>query len=142
MNGSSIAGTEMLNGSCLCGKVTYKLAGPPVVMYYCHCGTCRKATGSSFATNIIARTQDFSFVSGQDLLSSFESSPSKRRYFCSACGSPIYSQAEQTRHMVSIRCGTLDTDPTVRPSVHAYAASKAPWFEICDQLPQRPGAVA
>ncbi|HSV52454.1 MAG TPA: GFA family protein [Burkholderiaceae bacterium] len=131
----------MLNGSCLCGKVAYQLTGTPIAMYYCHCSTCRKANGSSFATNMMVRSEDFSFVSGQDLLSSFESSPDKRRYFCSACGSPIYSQAEQSKHMVSVRCGTLDEDPAVRPSAHIYVASKAPWFEFCDALPQRPDAL-
>jgi hypothetical protein len=131
----------MLEGSCLCGKIAYRLAGSPAIMYHCHCGTCRKANGSSFATNVIARAEDFSFVSGRELLSSFESSPGKHRYFCSACGSPIYSQAERTSHLVSIRCGTLDTDPAIRPSVHAYVASKASWCEICDELPQRPEAL-
>ena len=126
----------MLSGSCLCGKVKYEIRGSPLVMYYCHCGMCRKATGSSFATNIAVRADDFSLVSGQELVLAFESSPKFRRHFCSACGSPIYSRREATKHIVSVRCGTLDTDPSVRPSVHAYVASKAPWVEICDDLPQ------
>lgn len=132
----------MLHGSCLCGAVTYEVHGSPAVMYYCHCGTCRKATGSAFATNIIVLADDFRLASGRELLSWFESSPEKRRYFCSRCGSPIYSQAEQTRAVVSVRCGTLDTAPPIQPSVHAYVASRAPWFEIRDDLPQKPEAIA
>lgn len=58
-------------------------------------------------------------------------------HFCSACGSPIFRQAEATKHIVSVRCGTLDVEPTIRPSVYAYVAAKAPWFEICDALPQK-----
>ena len=126
----------MLRGSCLCGKVKYELRGEPRVLYYCHCGTCRKATGSSFATNLIALAEDFVLVAGRDQLSAFESSPDKHRYFCSACGSPIYSQAKRTQKIVSVRCGTLDSDPILRPSIHAYVASKAPWVRICDDLPQ------
>ncbi len=132
----------MLRGSCLCGKVTYEIQGSPAMMYYCHCGTCRKASGSSFATNLIAATDDFTIVSGEALLSSFESSPNKRRYFCSACGSPIYSQAESNKFIVSVRSGTLDTEPAIAPSVHAYVASKAPWLEIRDDLPQKPEGIA
>jgi hypothetical protein len=37
---------------------------------------------------------------------------------------------------VSVRCGTLNDDPKVRPSFHAFVASKAPWAAICDELPQ------
>jgi hypothetical protein len=111
-------------------------------MYYCHCGTCRKASGSSFATNLLVSADDFVVVAGRDALAAYESSPQKHRHFCSRCASPIYSQAEQTRHVVSVRAGTLDGDPGTRPFAHAYVASKAPWYEICDQVPQKPGAFA
>ena len=132
----------MLRGTCLCGKVKYEIRGEPRLMYYCHCGICRKANGSAFATNMIVLAEDFLLVSGRELLTAFESSPDKHRYFCSACGSPIYSQAKLTRSIVSVRCGTLETDPILRPSIHAHVASKAPWHRICDELPQAPGAFA
>ena len=32
--------------------------------------------------------------------------------------------------------GCLDTDPGVRPSLHVFVGSKAPWFEIADSLPR------
>jgi hypothetical protein len=37
---------------------------------------------------------------------------------------------------VAIPAGTLDDDPGVRPVVNIFVASKAPWFEISDGLPQ------
>ncbi len=37
-----------------------------------------------------------------------------------------------------IPIGTLDNDPGIKPSVHIFVASKAPWFEITDSLPQYP----
>jgi len=128
----------MLHGSCLCGTVKYEVRGEPLGMYYCHCETCRKATGTSFATNIAVATDAFVITSGRQLLKPYESSPKKFRYFCSACGSPIYSQAEASSQMISLRCGTLDEDPKLRPTVHFYAASKAPWFEIRDGVPEKP----
>jgi hypothetical protein len=39
-----------------------------LITYYCHCGTCRKATGSSFATNAAVRTEDFAIVAGREAL--------------------------------------------------------------------------
>jgi len=88
------------------------------------------------------RTDDFVILRGRDALSGFESSPNKQRYFCSKCGSPIYSQAEATKDIVSVRAGTLDGEPTVRPVIHGYVASKAPWYDILDGLPQKPGNFA
>ena len=130
----------MLRGSCLCGKVTYEVHGAPKAMYYCHCGMCRKATGSSFATNMLVRESDFVLTSGQALIKPFQSSPGEHRHFCSECGSPIYGAAEKRPGKVSVRCGALDDDPVVRPAVHVYIEHKAPWFEIRDQLRQYPGA--
>jgi hypothetical protein len=35
-----------------------------------------------------------------------------------------------------VPAGALDDDPEVRPIVHIHTASKAPWYEIADALPQ------
>lgn len=126
----------MLNGACLCGKVRYEIDGKPRYMYQCFCGKCRAASGASFATNIIVDADKFRITAGKESLAGFESSPQKFRHFCSACGSPIYSQGEKTKHVVAVRCGTLKQDPGVRVAYHAFAASKAPWVQICDEQPQ------
>jgi len=126
----------MLRGSCLCGKISYEVRGSPKAMYYCHCGMCRKATGSSFATNMLVREADFVVMSGQPLIKAYQSSPGEHRHFCSECGSPIYSRAEVRKGLLSVRCGGLNDDPPVRPTAHIYTASKAPWFEIRDHVPQ------
>lgn len=130
----------MLQGSCLCGTVKYEINAAPLFMYHCHCSRCRAASGASFVTNIIVATPNFRIVAGQISLGAFESSPSKFRYFCSGCGSPIYSHGEKTKEYVSVRSGTLHSDPGVRPAYHAYAASKAAWVNICDDIPQFPEA--
>ena len=122
----------------MCGKVKYELRGPPKVVYYCHCGKCRKQSGSAFATNVVVAAEDLVFTAGEDAIASWVSSPGKRRYFCSGCGSPLYSHGERTKHIVSVRCGTLDSDLPIRPSVHAFVAHKAAWDEIDDDLPQYP----
>jgi len=129
----------VLGGACLCGRVRYEIDGKPRFMYQCHCGKCRAATGAAFATNIIVDTDKFVVTAGKESLTGFESSPKKFRYFCSSCGSPIYSHGEATKHVVSVRCGTLRQDPGILPSYHAFAASRAPWDEICDDLPQFEG---
>ena len=44
-------------------------------------------------------------------------------------------QLERTPEF-GIALGGLDDDPGVRPERHFFVASKAPWFEITDDLPQ------
>ncbi len=132
----------MLRGGCLCGAVRYEIRAAPWTMYHCHCGTCRKASGASFATNLVVAADDFVVVAGADALGAWESSPGKRRHFCRTCGSPIFSRGEATKAIVSVRAGTVDGDPGLRPSVHAYVASKAPWTDIRDDLAQKPESFA
>ena len=128
----------MISGGCLCGAVRYRIDGEPLGMYYCHCQQCRRASGASFATNLIVHSESFALTDGEDLLAAYESSPGKRRHFCSRCGSPIFSHDRATEAMRSVRSGTLDADPGLRPTMHFHVASKSHWFEITDPLPQLP----
>lgn len=125
-----------MKGSCLCGEVRYEIRGDLIGINYCHCTQCRKASGSAFATNAAVRTEHFRVSSGNSL-ASYESSPGKKRYFCSKCGSPIYSRSESTGETVYVRIGTLDEDPLRRPDVHIHVASKAPWYDILDDVPKK-----
>jgi len=130
-------GARMLTGHCLCGTVRYTIEGSPFGMYYCHCSQCRRASGSSFATNILVQAERFRLTKGEEALTAYESSPGKRRHFCSRCGSPIFNRQESAPGVLMVRCGSLDGDPGVRAQAHIYVASKSPWFEICDDLPQK-----
>lgn len=129
----------MLRGSCLCGKVRYEVHAAPKAMYTCHCGMCRKASGSAFATNLFVARTSFVVVSGRSLLKGFPSSPGEKRHFCMECGSPIYSQSDLRPDLVSVRCGSLDDDPGMVSSEHLHVGSKAPWFTILDDVRQFEG---
>ncbi len=126
----------MIKGSCLCGKVSYEVSGPGDKMYYCHCRMCRKASGSSFATNMLMKESEFVIKSGEEFLKGFNSSPGETRYFCSECGSPIFGKAEARKGLVSLRCGGLDDAPDIDPEVHLFTDWKAPWYHITDSLKQ------
>ena len=102
----------MLKGSCLCGGVRYEIDGEVGPMAQCYCSMCRKQHWAIGPT-----------------------SPGLKRGFCRTCGSnlPVPDPAEQT---LFIPAGTLDDDPGIRPAAHIFVASKAPWVEITDDLPQ------
>jgi hypothetical protein len=126
-------------GSCLCGSVRYEVDAPLTQIVMCHCGMCRKATGTAFATNAPVPKEKFRVVAGAELLKEFESSPGKHRVFCGRCGSPIVSKGGKTPDIVRVRIGTLDTPVGRRPDFHFMAEFKADWDEINDGLPRYPG---
>lgn len=78
-------------------------------------------------------------VSGEHNIGSYRSSPGVLRTFCRLCGSALQFVAESRLESFSLALGTLDDDPGVRPSHHIFVESKAPWFEITDELPQHAG---
>lgn len=132
----------MLEGSCACGRVRYAIRGPllgPVT--YCHCWRCRKHSGSSFGTTVGVKADDLTVVSGEDLLSRWESSPGIHRVFAGCCGSPLYKRPDDRPGLLGLRLGTLDTDPGRQAELHFRVGSKAPWVEIHDALPQEPSGV-
>lgn len=123
-------------GGCLCGAVRYEIQGALAAIQVCHCGQCRKAQGTAFATNIPVYAERLRFVAGRDGIREFESSPGKLRAFCTNCGSPIYSRRVDTPETLRIRAGTLDGPVEARPLAHFYVGSKADWWLIGDDLPQ------
>ena len=129
----------MFTGRCLCGRVRFEVAGPLGAFAYCHCTSCRRASGTAFAANAPVRSEDVRWLSGRDDLTEYESSPGKHRSFCSTCGSPIYARHDSTPAWLSLRLGLIHEDPGHRAQAHYNVAEKAPWHEITDSLPQHHG---
>jgi hypothetical protein len=126
----------MITGACLCGGVAWRLDGAIELINYCHCTMCRRIHGAAFGVFAHARARDFRWLCGATSIKHYESSPGVFRCFCPNCGSSVpVVEADE----VCIPAGGIDGDPGVRPSVHIFVASKAPWHEITDTLPRHAG---
>jgi len=126
----------MYEGSCLCGAIHFEIKGPISNIVCCHCSQCRKAQGSAFATNGNVKTSDFKFLSGEDKLTGYQSSPEQTKYFCKICGSPIISKTKSKSDEVRIRLGVITSDIVESPIAHIFSTSKANWEKITGDLPQ------
>src|SRR5690348_16830765 len=58
-------------GSCLCGEVRFEIEGEFESFYLCHCGYCRKDTGSAHAAYLFSSTAALKWVSGGDKVRQF-----------------------------------------------------------------------
>ena len=82
---------------------------------------------------------EFHWRSGVEQIAEFVSSEHGRRMFCRNCGTTLGCVTSRRPTFMHLAAGTLDRAPRLRIGLHAYTASKAPWFEITDALPQHEG---
>ena len=127
-----------LTGGCLCGGVRYEISGRLSRASHCHCSMCRKHHGAAFGSYASVRRTEFRLTSGETLIARFTSSPGIERGFCRQCGSTLLWDAVGDPERFGLALGTVDGDPGVRPSLHIFTGSKAPWYEIADDVPQHP----
>ena len=130
---SDTQGQKPVHGSCLCGEVAFSIDGTFSPMAHCHCSMCRKIHGAAFATYFNAETLDWK--KGETLVTNVESSKGFIRSFCKQCGSVLPMPANHQNNWC-IPAGLLDSDPGNRAESHIFVESKAPWFDITDNIKQ------
>lgn len=120
----------MLNGSCLCGAVSFQLTGSHSAIEVCHCVQCRKWTGHFFANIEVPR--DTLEVSGEDNITWHHSSEKVRRGFCAKCGSSLFfDPIDRGKHdWVGVAMGALDTSTGSRIALHIFTEEKGDYYEI------------
>jgi hypothetical protein len=128
------AGDRALAGSCACGRVGYRVVDAFRYAANCHCQRCRAATGSAFKPFAGVEREKLEITQGAEsvLIIGDENLNDTR---CGACGSLLFSVVRDGT-FVHVAPGSLVDEPSVRPSEHIFVGSKAPWYEITDELPQ------
>ena len=123
-----------LTGKCMCGAVEYEVADEFDYASNCHCSVCRRATGAAFKSFAGIPREKLRVAKGEDSLMLFGDALNNDTR-CKICGSFLYSIVREGAY-AHIAMGTLVDAPTIRPTEHIFVGSKAPWFEITDDLPQ------
>lgn len=122
----------MINGRCECAKITYQIDGDIHDFSHCHCSQCRRLHGAAYASFAGVKRSDFSYLTGEDYLATYTSSPSHERVFCKNCGSNIMVTLDDEPGDYYVALGTIDGDPVLPPEYHIFVGSKAPWHTIRD----------
>jgi hypothetical protein len=130
----SDSGEALLAGKCECGAVRYQVADAFLYAANCHCSRCRAATGSAFKSFAGIERDKLQLTEGSDvLLVVGDEQLNDTR--CATCGSLLFSVVRDGAY-VHVAMGSLVDAPSIRPSEHIFVGSKAPWYEITDDLPQ------
>jgi hypothetical protein len=123
-----------LRGGCECGAVRYRVDDAFEYALNCHCSRCRAATGSAFKAFAGIPRERLEVVEGGDRLLVWGDDDGNHTR-CGVCGSFLWSVVRDGG-WVHVALGSLADEQSIRPQGHIFVGSKAPWFEITDDLPQ------
>ena len=118
---------EIIQGACLCGQIGFEVHEPEV-LGVCHCNRCQRWTGGPGLTQVVVAPENLHVTHGRDLIRQYREEGFEDRYFCSSCGSSLYTDDGQKYY---VGAGTLK-GVTLEPSYHYQVAFKAPWDTIGD----------
>ena len=114
-------------GRCLCGAVTFRIAGRFEHFFLCHCSRCRKDSGSAHSANLFSPAATIGWLSGAENVATFALPGSRHvKCFCKTCGSALPVAGADGAVLV-VPAGSLDTPIAIRPEAHICFAGRAEW---------------
>lgn len=124
-----------VKGSCLCGAVRYAVEDRFEYAMNCHCSQCRRATGAAYKSFAGIAADRLRIEHGADATMIHGNPGAEHDVHCGTCGSLLYSIVRGGAY-AHVTMGTMVDTPAIRPSMHIFVGSKAPWHDITDALPR------
>jgi hypothetical protein len=76
--------------------------------------------------------EQFRLEAGEELIRVYRPDGGMVKAFCSVCGSSVFGGNWPEGDEISIRFGTLEGEPGIRPQYHQFVDSRAVWEELPD----------
>ena len=129
-----------LAGGCLCGALRYEVTGDAANPCFCHCASCRRASGAPMVPWATFAREALRITRGR--LHEYRSSGEVWRGFCAHCGTSLTYRHEARAREIDVTLATLDDPTAIAPRMHVWVKDRLPWVTIADGLPQFPEGTA
>ncbi|MBQ0804923.1 MAG: GFA family protein [Sulfitobacter sp.] len=121
----------MMQGSCLCGEITFQAEAAAREPAACHCTQCRKQSGHHWVS---VQVMDSALkINGTPRW--YTSSPGVRRGFCPTCGSFLFWKSDADPD-TGVSLGAVDGPTGLHLTRHIFVADKGDYYDIPDGVPQ------
>jgi len=114
-----------ITGECFCGGVQYQINGSLRDARSCHCSRCRKAFNAQASAYALVEAEEFQWLAGEGMLTSYIGEHGFGLQFCQKCGSTLCGVYNGTVHGVTLGC--VNGDPEIEIGHHIFVGSKAKW---------------
>ena len=127
-----------MEGGCACGRLRYRIEGPPIFVHCCHCTRCQRESGSAFVINALIEATRVQTLTGSAEPSELpsESGAGHTIWRCPGCRVGLWSTYGRLGpRMLLVKAGTLDDPGSCPPGAHIFTRSKLPWLTLADGIP-------
>lgn len=128
-----------VDGTCLCGYVTYKATIDPEKVGICHCTQCQ-ASGDNYRVAIQVDSSKFQLISGtlKAYVKTADSGNKRALFFCPECGCQFYGRAASgPSPFYSVRVGTIvQRSKLPPPKSQVWCRSALPWSHDLSKIPK------
>jgi len=114
-----------IRGECFCGGIQYQINGSLRDARSCHCSRCRKAFNAQASAYALVEAEEFQWLAGEGMLTSYIGEHGFGLQFCQKCGSTLCGVYNGTVHGVTLGC--VNGDPEIEIGHHIFVGSKAKW---------------
>ena len=125
---------RLITGGCSCEAVSYSLVGPLNDARSCHCSMCRRIFAAQASVCTEVDPEKFSWVKGEDQLTSHVGEQDYGVQFCRHCGSTLCIIYKGAIHSLTLGC--VDGDPEMAIARHIFVGSKASWEVMPEAVTQ------
>ena len=109
----------------------FEITAPLVSAVYCHCTRCQRRTGTAASAQGRIVPGSLRIVQGEELVREWKPEQGFGKCFCTVCGGALWSRNPEGE-VASVRLGTFDADPGIRPSYRIFTDYAAAWESIPD----------
>jgi hypothetical protein len=130
-----------VEGGCQCGAVRYRIKGPPLGIYACHCKDCQRFSGTSHTLSMVMNAGDAELIGGSlvGFDKAADSGRTVRMLGCISCGTKIWNEPLASPGLLIVKPGTLDDASWARPVGNIWTDRALPWVVINPAEPNFPG---
>lgn len=128
-----------IDGSCVCGHISYEAVVDPDKVGLCNCTDCQKFSGSAFRVGVPAADSAFHLLTGKlkVFIKTAESGGQREQAFCPECGTHLYSTSVgDGPKLLRLRTATANQRDQLVPRGQGWMRSRQAWL---DDLPNLPG---
>lgn len=128
-----------ISGGCLCGAVRFTVSAEPLAARACWCRLCQYLGAGSATVNVRFPADALAMEGEVRWYESIADSGNRmRRGFCPACGTPLFSKAENSPDFSFVRAGALDDPGLIAPQATIWTSAAPDWACMDPAIPAYP----